>query len=251
MAEVQYQGKSEPTVSVHGVPQSQYESDQGKYGAGSGGGEPGFKGWVKQHWPWLAGLAVVTILILWWVNRSSGASAANNQNTGTGMGTGNSSPDQLWGSQLDADYQQMTQQSTITNSLLQQLLNGMNNPSSNPPVTPPVVPPVTPPPTSPPPTPAPPPTSGGTLKPWWQGNPLQAGTQIKWGTQGQSFYQTPGSGTWWPLAGPQSKNDLLGNNGIFDYITSGQHGEWFVQQRQTVNGQQVFSPRRVLVAPHA
>lgn len=194
-----------------------------------------------KHPAWLVGLGAATLLvmILYFIKSrsSSTTSTATPDTTSTYPGTlpGQSGSSGQWGSQLDSDYQQMTQQSTITNSLLQQLLTSMQNPPTPTPT----------------PTPTPVPPGTGTLKAWWSGNPLAAGTKIKWGTQGQSFYQTPGSQTWNPLAGPQYSNEFLGNNGIFDYIIAGQHGEYFVQQQQTIGGQKVLSPQRVLVAPHA
>lgn len=100
MAEVEY--KREPTVSVHGVPQSQYNATPSTYGSGGAGG------WLKGHWLWIVGgLGAVFVVYYFFLknNNSNAYNAAIDPNTG--MPVGATSPDQLWGSQLDADMQQM------------------------------------------------------------------------------------------------------------------------------------------------
>lgn len=133
MADVQY--KSQPTVTVHGLPQDQYNQQMN---AQAGGGGGGIMGSFRQHWPiWTIGIGAATLLIMFmiWRKNQSSVSSATGNDTGT-MGTGNSSPDQLWGSQLDADYQQMISNQNTTVGLLQQILNQMSNPSANPPGSP-------------------------------------------------------------------------------------------------------------------
>lgn len=86
------------------------------------GGGGGIVGNIKQHWPvYTVVLAIITILVIIMQNKSSA------QNTGyvaSGYGSGNSSPSDLYGSQLDADYQQMMSYQNTTNGLLQKIVDG-------------------------------------------------------------------------------------------------------------------------------
>ncbi|SRR5713101_1994120 len=126
MADVTY--KSEPTVSVHGVPQSQYDSSMAQ-GGQSGGG---IMNHFRQHGMlYLIGIGAATLLVMFLVWRR------NQQNTGLGTGNANttgtattSSPDQLWGAQLDADYQQLISTLNTNTGLLQQILNGAGSGTS-------------------------------------------------------------------------------------------------------------------------
>jgi hypothetical protein len=126
MADVSYKGVSnkEPKVSVSGIPQSQYNQSSGVSPPGQGGG---IAGNIKQHWPvYTVVLAIITIIVIIWVNNNNN-SAANTALTGTGSATSGTYPDQVYGSQLDADYQQMMSLQNQTNSLLQNLVNGNTN----------------------------------------------------------------------------------------------------------------------------
>ncbi len=180
---------------------------------------------------WLIGIGAATLIFLYVRSRSNSAAAQAAQAGSMPTGYDTSGTAGLSGSQADSNYQQLQATENTNTALLQQLLTALGT-------------------TPPPPGGTPPPTNN-PLKAWWSGSALPTGTQIKWGTQGQSFYQTPGSNVWNPLAGPQFSSEFLGNNGIFDYIIAGQHGEYFLQQQQTIGGQKVLSPQMVLVAPHA
>lgn len=131
MAEVEY--KREPTVSVHGVPQSQYNAAPQTYGNGGAGG------FFKQHWPWLVGGALVLGVAYYIYVKNSGQSYNAAIDPNTGMPVGATSPDQLWGSQLDADMQQMMSfQNQLIGILQQQQQQGSGSGSgSNPPPNPP------------------------------------------------------------------------------------------------------------------
>lgn len=118
---------AEPQVTVRNIPQSDYND---KYVPPSSGGAVGG---FRQHKALyliggIAGIFGLYLLWHWWSNQSNNASASL---AGTGVGTG-TAPDQLWGSQLDADYQQLTQSMDTNSGLLQQILNKMNNPSNSP-----------------------------------------------------------------------------------------------------------------------
>lgn len=125
--------EEQPQVTVRGIPQNQYNSNVAastQDPADAGPQEGGIKGHLKKNWPiYTVVLAIVTILVMVWLNRSNSNSSSTGYDT-TGYGTGNSNASDLYGSQLDADYQQMINESNITNSLLQQLLNGSGNKST-------------------------------------------------------------------------------------------------------------------------
>lgn len=179
---------SEPTVSVHGVPQSQYNP------AVSGGGSPaspaqGLGARFQQHpilWSVGIGVAILIIYVIYKNNQNANATGVSST-TGTGSP---SSPDQMWGSQLDADYQQVISTQNTSNGLLQQILNQLQNPSNNPPST------WYPPPGPPTPTPQPTPTGNKS------GNPLYALGLVPGQWQlgkvitinGQTWTEDPGGG---------------------------------------------------------
>ncbi len=120
-----------PQVTVRNIPQDSYNSNiaSGTGGAPIAGG--GIKGHLQRNWPmYTVGLGALTILVIIYMN---GRNNSLNNNLGSTSGTMGNAPDQLWGSQLDADLQQlMTVQNTQV-GLLQQVLNGQTNPSNNPP----------------------------------------------------------------------------------------------------------------------
>jgi hypothetical protein len=118
------QTKEQPQVTVRNIPQNQYNENAASatQDPSTQPDEGGIKGHLKKNWPiYTVVLAIVTIIVIIWVNGSKGSSTTTGTDT-TGYGTGNSSSSDLYGSQLDADYQQMINQENITNSLLQQLL---------------------------------------------------------------------------------------------------------------------------------
>lgn len=125
------QSISEPTVSVHGVPQSQYNP------AVVGGPSPGspvqgIGARFNQHpiiWSIGIGVAILIVYVIYKNNQSANATGISST---TGTGTP-SSPDQMWGSQLEADNQQIMSFQNNTNGLLQQILTVLQNPSSSPP----------------------------------------------------------------------------------------------------------------------
>ena len=141
----------QPQVTVRNIPQEQYNQQvnpQTTQPAAVAGQQGGFMGNLKQH-PviWTAIFGVLTIIIMiYFYNRNKNSVASGAQDSQYGYGTGNSSPDQLWGSQLDADYQQMSQAMDTNTALLQQLVNKLGNPSTSPPPGKPPKPPKTPPP---------------------------------------------------------------------------------------------------------
>lgn len=107
----------------------------------------------EQHQgKWLIGLGAVTLIVmviyLRKQNQQAVANVTGNSPT-SGYGQGQTSPDQMWGAQLDADYQQMISNQNTTNGLLQQIMNQFSNPSGNPPGGTPQQPPATPSPTTP------------------------------------------------------------------------------------------------------
>lgn len=120
--------KTEPKVSVHGIPKSQYDTGaQGAAPIGAGqdkeSQEPGLKGNIKRNWPIYAlvlGVITIIVIIMFSNNNSSDTSTTDPY----GTGTGNSNPSDLYGSQLDSDYAQMINSTNETNALLQQLLSG-------------------------------------------------------------------------------------------------------------------------------
>lgn len=130
MADVQY--KSEPTVSVHGVPQSEYNSQIGDQG-GAGGG--GISGHFKRHWVMYTLIIGAAGLVIMWLiyQQQNGGVASATGNSATGTTTNPSTIDGSWGAQLDADYQQLTSVETTNTGLLQAILNGItgaNNPTN-------------------------------------------------------------------------------------------------------------------------
>jgi hypothetical protein len=145
MAEVSY--KSEPTVSVHGVPQSEYNAQPEQYGGDAGGApqEGGIIGHLKQHWviyTILIGVAGLVIMyMIYRQNNAASTAAVDTGNSTTGTTTSPSTIDSSWGSQLDADYQQLTSVETTNTGLLQSILNGItgaNNPTPTNPTSSPV-----------------------------------------------------------------------------------------------------------------
>lgn len=130
----------EPSVSIHGVPKSDYDTNYTNVSGGNSGGNFFQKIGTsfKQYWYlWVIGVGAGIILLLVILNNLNNNNSVNQSNAGTTTDTGTNyySPDQLWGSQLDSDYQQIAQQQNATNGILQQMLNLLNNPSSNPPNT--------------------------------------------------------------------------------------------------------------------
>jgi hypothetical protein len=118
--------KEQPQVTVRGIPQNQYNSNVAastQDPAEAGPDEGGIKGHLKKNWPiYTVVLAIVTIIVMVWLNNRNQSSSTTGYDT-SGYGTGNSSSSDLYGSQLDSDYQQMINENNITNALLQQLLN--------------------------------------------------------------------------------------------------------------------------------
>jgi len=125
--------REEPRVSVHGIPKSQYDA------SGAGGapapplaadGTPGTPqpGTAKHKiWFYLAiGLGVVFVgyVVYKYISNSSGASTSLYGPSPSGT-SGTTSPDQLWGSQLDADYQQLISSMNANTGILQQILTGV------------------------------------------------------------------------------------------------------------------------------
>src|SRR5215470_9713633 len=74
----------------------------------------------KRGMLYLIGLGAATVILLIMAERnkavSQAATSANPYDTGQANPSG-SNPDQLWGSQLDTDYQQMISNQNTTNSL--------------------------------------------------------------------------------------------------------------------------------------
>lgn len=137
MAEVQY--KSEPTVSVHGMPQSQYNAQQGG-GAMGGGGGGGIIQHFKDHWiMYSLGIGAAGLVIMFLIYRQNSAASTAATVTGnstTGSTTPPASIDASWGSQLDADYQQLTSVETTNTGLLQSILNGITGANGATPTNP-------------------------------------------------------------------------------------------------------------------
>lgn len=126
------QSISEPTVSVHGVPQSQYNPQVTGGPMLPGSPAQGIGARFNQH-PilWSVGIGVA-ILIVYVIYKNNQSASATGLSSTSGSGTP-SSPDQMWGSQLDADYQQIMSLQNNNNGLLQQILTAIQNPSSAPP----------------------------------------------------------------------------------------------------------------------
>lgn len=123
-----------PQVTVRNIPQDSYNANQA---SGMPGGAPlaggGIKGHFQRNWPiYTVGLGALTILVIIYVN---GQNNSLNNNLGSTSGTMGNAPDQLWGSQLDADLQQLMTVQNQQIGLLQQMANGVTNPSNNPSIT--------------------------------------------------------------------------------------------------------------------
>lgn len=121
-----------PQVTVRNIPQDSYNSNAASGGMGAApiaGG--GIKGHFQRNWPiYTIGLGALTILVIIYMN---GRNNSVNNNLGSTSGTMGNAPDQLWGSQLDADLQQLMTVQNQQIGLLQQMANGTTNPSNNPP----------------------------------------------------------------------------------------------------------------------
>jgi len=118
---------TEPKVSIHGIPQSKYESsglapDVGDATPPSGGG--GIMDNIRSHWPiWTVGLGIATIVVIIWVSRSQTASSTSGAASATGTGNTAANGSQLWGSQLESDYQQIMYGQNTQAGLLNSILN--------------------------------------------------------------------------------------------------------------------------------
>lgn len=152
MARVEY--KSEPTVSVHGIPRSEYEAGGNMPTADAGGdvggdveqgGQQygGIAGHFRRHWVMYSlGLAAVGVVIAYLAyrrNQNANSYAVTTGNASTGQVGTPSTIDASWGSQLDADYQQLTSVETTNTGLLQSILNGITGGTTTKPTTPPPV----------------------------------------------------------------------------------------------------------------
>jgi hypothetical protein len=155
MAEVQY--KHEPTVSVHGIPKAEYEANVASQqpattdvGGGDtvaaggdveGGGQQytGIAGHFRRHWVMYSlGLAAAGVFVAYLAYRNSqnNSYAVTAGNSATGQVGTPSTIDSSWGSQLDADYQQLTSVETTNTGLLQSILNGITGGTTTPPSSP-------------------------------------------------------------------------------------------------------------------
>ena len=108
-----------------------------------GTGQPGLLNRIFEgnQGKWLIGLGAATLIVMIIYARRQG-STSNATDTGSVASTTPTSPDQMFGAQLETDYQQMIANQNTTTGLLQaiqnQLSNLPSNTSSNPPVvTPP------------------------------------------------------------------------------------------------------------------
>lgn len=180
----------EPQVTVRNIPQSSYNSAASQTQPAAIQGQGGILGNIRQHWAvWTVGIAAASLLIMFMIYRRNSTAASTP--ISSGIGTGNSSPDQLWGAQLDADYQQLASMQNTNTGILQQILNTLQNPSSNPP--------------SGGGTPPPPTQKPNPLIPLGQlpsGTKYMFGQDISWG--GQQYEIGPGSnGVLWgvPITG--------------------------------------------------
>src|SRR5438309_1250319 len=143
MAEVNY--NREPTVSVHGVPKSQYDSGQavGTPGPGGGSGPTGIIQDIKAHPVWAVsiGIGVIAIAIMvyfWFQGRSSNTSSLIDPTTGQPYSLENgNNPQAMYGSQLDADYQQLISEQNQILGILQQIQQGQTGSGTPPPNHPP------------------------------------------------------------------------------------------------------------------
>lgn len=218
---------NEPTVSVHGVPKSQYDQSGG---VPVGGGAPGdgAGGWLKQHW--IITTVGIGLLVLalwaWYNNHNSAATAA------TGSGTGNSSPDQLYGAQLDADYQQMSQQMTLNNSLLQQLYNKINTPGTT------VTSPAPAPPTST--TPGGP--TGGTSPGKWKMITTTPGQTLEGIALANGFHDVQGSAAWQQLYNSGPGGPQGGGNAYIISTAAKEHGVTQHFQNFVYPGEKLYVP---------
>jgi hypothetical protein len=157
MAEVEY--KHQPTVSVHGIPREEYDAsvnqpmnqpitDTSGVSNASGdveqGGQQysGIAGHFRRHWVMYSlGLAAAGVFVAYLAYRRSNSAntyAVTTGNSSTGQVGTPSTIDSSWGSQLDADYQQLTSVETTNTGLLQSILNGITGgttgtPKPNPP----------------------------------------------------------------------------------------------------------------------
>jgi len=85
---------------------------------------------------WLIGLGAATLFVMILYFRNQSQQSAASQQMPASDTSQTATPDQMWGSQLDADYQQMQQALTTNTSLLQQLVNQGNTPAPTPTPTP-------------------------------------------------------------------------------------------------------------------
>jgi hypothetical protein len=118
--------KPQPQVTVRNIPQEDYNQNPASGAMGGEPTEPGIKGHLKKYGMiYLIAIGVITVIVIIMFRQNGGAGAAGSTSGSDpyGYGTGNSSPSDLYGSQLDSDYQQMINQENQTNALLQQLLN--------------------------------------------------------------------------------------------------------------------------------
>ncbi len=107
-------------------------------GGAGGKAEHGFVGHLKKHWvEYTIGIggAGLVIMFLMYRSQSQAASAAvTSGNSASGTTGQPSTIDGSWGSQLDADYQQLTSVETTNTGLLQGILNQLQTtPTSTPP----------------------------------------------------------------------------------------------------------------------
>ena len=142
MAEVNY--NREPTVSVHGVPKSQYDagsfSQTQSSGIGTGTPPTGIMQDIKQHPVWavtiaIGIIAILVMIYLWWQSQSGNNSNSSNlidPTTGQPYALGNgNNPSAMYGSQLDADYQQMISNQNTMTGLLQSIQNSLSGGTSS------------------------------------------------------------------------------------------------------------------------
>lgn len=122
----------QPQVTVRNIPQESYNSN-----IAAGASQPqsgGIKGHLQRNWPLYAlGLGLATIVVMIW---KSGSSNTASNIAGSTAGTMGLSSDQLYGSQLDADYQQLMSMQNQQLGLLNTISNTLTNPSTSPTVKP-------------------------------------------------------------------------------------------------------------------
>jgi hypothetical protein len=209
----------EPTVSIHGVPRSEFNAQQSQQAQPSTGptGQPmvsttgqaqgGIANHFKQHWviyTLIIGAASLVLMYLIYRSQNAASNAATNTGNNANGSTGYPpTADNLWGAQLDSDYQQLASMQNTNTGLLQSILTA---------ITAPVKPPA--PSTTPTPVPTP-----GTHPKWvnplipfgqWPTNhpysnsfDLMEHPTITW--QGTTYKENPGAGgrLWGdPIAGP-------------------------------------------------